>query len=325
VNADFRGQNYSLDNSSIVFNAPGLHIFPGQTTPYPAEIHIHMTATSSPQRGITIVVPASHLVDPASHPGQAYFSATSATGTTTAPVLSTIIPQDAKLLMYRGPDIRGRTAATPNTAACAADSMERMFLLVLDTAFILATDLYRIPSIGAKNSTDPRDLPALGIAPSTPNIARNRLLRCITIAYPGIVAKASDIPILEPVSTELECKPLRVVDGRDVVDDSAGKSIDLATLLGYKDVSGAAAAPGTITNMGLAASVLLFIGTVVGLFIADFFIDFIWRFCFEDSEALRAWEPLKIWIFLLIALVTARSPTVDAWTKIKAMFFGDDQ
>lgn len=306
VGADFRGQRYSLEE--VIFHTPGLHVFPGQTAVYPAELHIHMRTFSAPQRGITVVVPVSHLVDP-SQPGQAYFAAAAAQPDPagTRPVLTSLLPPGTPLLIYRGPDIRGRTADTPTTDQCAADAGKRDFVLVLDVAFIRAMDLERIPREGSL-STDPRDLPAPGIAP-TETLLRDRIVRTMTLAKPGLPAVFKDTPAPTPQeTTEMECKPVTVVNGRDVIDMN-GKAVDLAKLLGF-DVSGGPASGEASSgggNTDLAHKVLLFFGTAIGLLIADALINaLVWKTCFLESNGfLEAWEPLKIWVYLGIALGAA--------------------
>lgn len=307
VGADFRGQRYSLEE--VVFHAPGLHVFPGQTAVYPAELHIHMRTFSAPQRGVTVVVPVSHLVNP-SQPGQAYFAACAAQPDPAAqrPSLTSLLPPGADLLIYRGPDIRGRTADSPTTDQCASDAAKREFVLVLDVAFIRATDLERIPREGSL-STDPRDLPAPGVAP-TEKLLRDRILRTTTIARPGLTATVSDAsgaPAPSP-AMELQCNPVSVVNGRDVVTVS-GKPLDLAQLLGF-DVSGGPASGegmgGTGVNSALVQGTLTFFGTMIGILIADAIINYIvWETCFQKSTLLSQWEPLKIWVYLTIALGAA--------------------
>ena len=304
VGADYRGQRYSLEE--VIFHTPGLHVFPGQTDVYPAEVHIHLKTFSAPQRALTVVVPASHKIPVG--PEQSYFAATgSGAATTSPPVLTTLLPAAADLVIYRGPDPRGRTSDTPTPdAQCAPDALQRDFALVLHTASIRATDLERIPREGSA-STDPRDLPAPGVAPSQV-VPRDRLLRCVTLAQPGLVSTTADIVIpATPTKVDVECKPIKVVGGRDVVDVS-GQQVDLAVLLGFKDASGAQPPSTAQTTTTFAQSALVFIGTVIGLLIADWIMSFLWTRCFTDTDPsgrLLAWEPIKIVVFFSIALAAA--------------------
>lgn len=301
IGADYRGQRYSLEE--VIFHTPGLHVFPGQTDVYPAEVHIHLKTFSAPVRALTIVVPASHKIPVG--PEQDYFAATgSGAATTSPPVLTTLLPANADLLIYRGPDARGRTGDVPvPDAQCAPDAMARDFALVLHTAYIRATDLERIPREGSK-STDPRDLPAPGVTPSQ-TVPRDRLLRCVTLAQPGLVSTTADVVIpATPTKIDVECKPIKVVGGRDVVDVS-GQKVDLAVLLGFKDASGAPAPSAAQSTSTFAQSALVFVGTVAGLLIADWIMGYIWKSCFTDTDPagrLLAWEPIKVVVFFSIAL-----------------------
>lgn len=306
VGADYRGQRYSLEQ--VVFHTPGLHIFPGQSDVYPAELHVHMQTFTAPQRALTIVIPVSHKIPPG--PGQDYFAAMSKkpSADVARPLLTSILPASAKLLIYRAPDVRGRTADVPvNDITCAPDAMHRDFVLVLDVASIRATDLERIPREGSR-STDPRHLPAPGVQASQ-TIPRDRILRCVTLADPGLVSTIADAPLpTEPARMEMECKPIKVVNGRDVVDVS-GRPVDIAKLLGF-DISGGPSSGESAgfsgSNAGFAQAALMFIGTAIGLLFADWVTSKIWGICFNESNGrLFTWEPLKLIFFLSICMTAA--------------------
>ena len=302
VGADYRGQRYTIEEA--VFHTPGLHIFPGQKEVYPAEYHIHMRTMKDPIRYITVVIPVSHLVTGAGT-STAYFKAMRAKPdpAATRPTLDAILtPIGAgATLQYMGPDIRGRTDVT-NTSACSS-SQERQFILVLTPCHIRATDLERIPREGSL-STDPRDLPAPGVAPKSA-VPSDRLLRSVIYAVPGIletVATPTPAPSPSKPSTELECKPVKVVNGRDVIDVE-GKAVDVKSLLGISEVS-ATHEQSYVTDLGKPAT--MFIGTLAGLLLADWLIyTFIWASFFNGSDRLAQWEPLKIWTFLTISLAAA--------------------
>jgi len=314
VGADYRGQRYSLEE--VVFHVPGLHVFPGQTAVFPAELHIHMKTFSAPSRAITVVLPVSHLVTP-NDATAAYFAAAAAQPDPAkgAPPLTSLLVPGTDILIYRGPDIRGRTADVPEPAGqCAADALQREFLLVLNPAFIRATDLERIPREGSL-STDPRDLPAPGVA-ATQAVPRDRLLRNVTLARPGLAPVLVDDPAPPQSPTkELECKPLKVVNGRDVIDIS-GRAVDLAKLLGF-DVSGGASsgqAGSSGSSASMAQSAMMFIGTFIGLLIADWILGNVWTICFHSSDRLTTWEPFKAIFFLSIAFAAAGySTTIFSW------------
>ena len=102
----------------------------------------------------------------------------------------------------------------------------------------------------------------------------------------------------------MECKPVKVVNGRDVIDVS-GQAVDIMTLLG---ISGETVDPVNLPGTGLAAytkHATMFIGTMLGLLFADLIIGSLWSFFFHDSTRLNQWEPIKLWIFLGISLGAA--------------------
>ena len=301
VGADYRGQQYNLDE--VIFHAPGLHVFPGMTSPYPAELHIHMETAPNvvPKRSITVVVPASHLID---GPGEAYFAATQAQPDPAAvrPTLASAIAPVSDVLQIRGPDLRGRTAANPTTEACTSLD-EHTFLLVLTVSHIRAADLDRIYTQGSL-STDPRDLPASPM-PLAKKVSADRLLRITTRASPGIGSGSGTGSVVKgPTAAtgvkELECKPVKVVNGRDVIDED-GVPLDVYKLLG---ISGETLSDGTdtsVTVMAAGSYILTFLGLLFGLLIADAICtSFVWKWWFLPGTIVE--EPAKIWLFLFIAL-----------------------
>lgn len=308
IGADYRGQRYSLEEA--VFHTPGLHVFPGQSEVYPAEYHVHMRTFSAPQRSLTLVIPVSHLLTAATGT-QDYFAAMAAKPdpSVTRPTLSTLLTAGTQILQYQGSDIRGRTADNPTPDDTCSSTAERQFLLVLQPVAIRAADLERIPREGSM-STDPRNLPAPGVAP-TKTVSRDRLLRVSVLATPGILgATVSDAPlsVSAPATKEVECRPLKVVDGRDVVDIS-GEAVDIWTLLGLRKggfglgaTKTAAATESSAVFIG--SMLLMFIGTILGLVIASWIFGYVWGFFFESSGGrLEQWEPLKLVFFLIIATI----------------------
>jgi hypothetical protein len=298
VGAEYRGQQYNLDE--VIFQTPGIHIFPGMTSPYPAELHVHMETAPNvvPQRSITIVVPASHLID---GPGEAYFAAAQAQPDPAAvrPTLASAIAPVSDVLQIRGPDLRGRTAANPTTEACTSLD-EHIFLFVLTVSHIRAADLDRIYTQGSL-STDKRDLPADPL-PLGKKVSADRLLRISTRASPGIRSGSGSGSggITTTGDKELECKPVKVVNGRDVIDEN-GAPLDVYKLLG---ISGETLPDGSDTSatvMAAGSYILTFLGLLFGLLIADAICtSFVWKWWFLPGTIVE--EPAKIWLFLFIAL-----------------------
>jgi len=305
VGADYRGQRYSYDEA--IFHTPGLHIFPGQTEPYPAEYHILLETFAQPRRAITLVIPVSHRVKGA---GVDYFAACAAQPdpAATRPTLSTLLTPGAPIVAYRGPDLRGRTADSPTPETCTTGE-ERQILLVLSPVQIRASDLERIPREGSL-STDPRDLPALGVAPTTA-VTRDRLARTAVYCTPGIKGAAASFEVEpEPTPTkQLACSPIRTVGNQNVVDIS-GQKVEVGALLG----PAAAATPSSRGDAVQRDSITkalrhagIFLATLFGLLIADWLVSKLWGIFMKSSTPgqLEKWEKLKIVYILSIALGAA--------------------
>lgn len=241
VAVDYRGQRYTL--LEAIFQTPGLHVFPGQTDVYPAEYHLHCQTFAAPQRKLVIVVPVSHKVTGA---GVDYFAAIRAQPDPAAPrpTLLSLFAGASTIdtVQFLGADILGRTSETPTPEEqCAPAAMETMMALVLRPCQIRAVDLERIPREGSL-STDPRDLPVQPRLKSSVTVSRAQLLAVAVLSRPGL--QIAGFKALTDTSggsrTELECYPLEVQDGKDVIvtDKTA---IPLSQLLGFggpTDVSG---------------------------------------------------------------------------------------
>jgi len=299
VGADYRGQRYAYEEA--IFHAPGMHIFPGQKDVYPAEYHIHMKTTAAPFRFLTLVIPASHLV-PVAGKGIAYFAACRQTPTGgNRPTLDTLLTE-GQILQYFGPDVRGRTEANPTPANTCNSSDERQFLLVLNVASIRAADLYRIPREGSLSERR-EDWPAPGVR-AKKAMPSDRLLKAAVLANPGIFVPKKTVRSTKSSSTtELECKPVEVVNGRDVINKD-GKTVDIKKLLGL-DTADEANAKVAAANMGYAHSAVTFFSTLLGLLLADWILGKLWPLYFSGPmDRLSQWEPFKIWVFLFISLGT---------------------
>jgi hypothetical protein len=302
VGAEYRGQQYSLIET--IFHTPGLHIFPGQSAVYPAEYHIHMKTMVAPFRFLTMVIPVSHLVN--TGPGQDYFAATSAAvSNTPKPTLDTLLLPGTDVIQYQGPDIRGRTADIMDPEANCTSVAEWQFLLVLNVAQIRAMDLERIPREGSL-STNPRDLPAPGVTP-TRAVTRDRLKRNAVLAVKGIIG-SGDLATSGQASgapTEMTCKPLKVVNGRDVIDVS-GKAVDLLTMLTGTAPDPGSSDTGPSSNLVVGRAILMFFCVMAGMLFIDWLATkFMWGAVFSPSLQLEHWEPLKLIFFVTTAAVAA--------------------
>jgi hypothetical protein len=170
-----------------------------------------MKTFTAPIRQITIVFPVSHLVSTGA--GLPYFAAAAAQLNPATvgqnPTLATLFTPGVQMIQYQGPDIRGRTAVSPEPLNPNVIT-ERQFLLMLQPLQIRASDLERIPREGSL-SINPVDLPEMGVAPAK-TVLRNRVIGYSVLATPGVGSVGSTA---DPSSNqiELECKPLKVVDG----------------------------------------------------------------------------------------------------------------
>ena len=310
VSADYRGQRYSYDEA--ILHVPGLHIFPGRSATYSGEYHIHLRTFTAPVRYLTLVIP---IMQDVSGTTNAYFAAMKAQPdpAATRPTLLTLINAlgSSSIIQYQGPDIRGRTRDSPTTPECTSIN-ERQFLLVLNPATMRPMDFERIPREGSL-SADPRDLPMPGIQPVEKTVSRNRLVNSAVLATPGFLFdKVAETVEGFSTQTELECKPLKVVEGRNMVDIS-GKSVDIKTLLGLNSDAAATSTQGGISvdSLRLISAVFMSCGLIFGVLFADLLSFYIWRFVFDDSALLRQWEPLKFWIFLI--MFGASGYLMDLW------------
>lgn len=311
IGLDYRGQRYMFEEA--IFHTPGLHVFPGEKEVFPAEYHLHFKTLTAPLRGVSIIVPVSHRVTGI---GADYFAAISRQPDPAAqrPTLVSILTPGTDILQYLGTDIRGRTEETPTPASCG-DTYERQFLMVLRPCAIYASDLERIPREGSL-STNPRDLPAPGVK-NKQHMPIDRVKRTLVLAQPGILGgetmSANDgIGFNTGGTSEVVCKPVKVVDGRDVVDVN-GESVDIMKLLGLGSDTGTGianqstedAAQSLLTFARKFMASIIFFGA---LLIAEKIIGVtLWRLFFQvpadGVKYLFETAPIKIWFFAVIAFV----------------------
>jgi hypothetical protein len=305
VAVDYRGQRYTL--LEAVFQTPGLHVFPGQTDVYPAEYHLHFQTFSAPQRKLVLVVPVSHKVTGV---GSEYFAAIRAQPdpAATRPTLLSLFAGATTIdtVQFRGADLLGRTSETPTQAEqCGVDAMDTMMALVLRPCQIRAADLERIPREGSL-STDPRDLPVQPrLKPST-TVSRAQLLAVAVLARPGLQlpggvksATLKDTSGGSSPGSELECYPLEVQGGKDViVTDTA--TIPLSQLLGFGGgtagsggavrggllgiITGKGAPPSDQEKQEIARTIALFASPLLTLFLSIASWMFFSRVIFDPTS-----------------------------------------
>jgi hypothetical protein len=202
--------------------------------------------------------------------------------------------------------------------------MERQFLLMWRVTGIRASDLERIPREGSL-STDPRDLPAPGVKPIVKQLSRERLLATTMFAAPGILGSepssgASFGGVVATGPTELACKPLKVVNGRDVVDVS-GQWMDITSLLSGSSKGGLF---GAAQSQQLGASdakketdkfmryLRYSAGAIIGIAIANTIASLLWSSAFDRTEAFGQSNELKYAFYIILFFtIMAGSDAID--------------
>jgi hypothetical protein len=186
--------------------------------------------------------------------------------------------------------------------------------LVLRPCQIRATDLERIPREGSL-STDPRDLPVQPRLKPTATVARTALLAAAVLARPGLKTGPDIAKVAEPTTppaAELECYPLEVKDGKDVIvtDGSGGGVISLAALLGLRGGLGATKEEKAQT-LGVSPDVIQAIGAAVAALISALWTIVIWRagrmLLFRYTPELKDFTTL--FYILLFAVMAASGAT----------------
>ena len=313
IGLDYRGQRYMFEEA--IFHTPGLHVFPGEKEVFPAEYHLHFKTLSAPMRGVSIIIPVSHRVTGI---GADYFAAISRQPDPAAqrPTLASILTPGTDVLQYQATEIRGRTEETPNPTSCS-DSYERQFLMVLRPCAIYASDLERIPREGSL-STNPTDLPAPGVK-NKQHMPIDRVKRTMVLARPGILGgeamSATDgIGMNTGGTQEVVCKPVKVVDGRDVVDVN-GQNVDIMKLLGLGTDAGMDTGIASQSADDAAQSLLSFARKFMAglvffgaLLLADLIVGkTLWRLFFtvpaDGVKYLFETAPIKIWFFAVLAFL----------------------
>jgi hypothetical protein len=283
ISADFRGQRYNFVEA--IFHVKGLHIFPGRTSPYAAEYHIHMKTLIKPERSLTIVIPVYMVSD--NEVGHPYFAACRAVVDSTAkrPTLASLIPYGSDVVQYQGPDLRGRTKIQPTNDTCTNLTYDRQYLLVMTPVGVNPSECELIPREGSF-SADPRDLPETGVEPTQTSIPRAQILKQVVLARPGIIdlrpaATPACPTVSSPGSPDSPDSP-GSPDPDEIQPSDDSTSSNGSELLGYIE------------------GILCAFGIVIGVIIIDFLSGFFWSHLFT-GDAVKAWIPMKA--FIIVASV----------------------
>jgi len=267
--ATYRGQRYtSID---FIFHTPGLHVFPGQKTPYPCEYHIHMATYSKPNRFITIVIPIVYF-DSNTPPANPYFTACKAPqDASIKPSLATLIPYGSPIIQYQGPDLRGRTKMNPTNADCPDLTTDFEILMVVKPVYITHEDSDRINRGGYTGGNVEANQPVLGVTPLE-KMPRTKILNQIVLAVPGIIDP--NAPLTSPASTTTTQITKTVAEVDIDVYESVNTSIE---------------------------RFLFPIGIFFGFIIIDFISGYLWTTLFI-GDAVKAWLPIKVLVIALCCI-----------------------
>jgi len=288
ITADYRGQLYSYDEA--ILHVPGIHVFPGQSAPYSAEYHIHME-TIHPKRYLTLVIPIKQIVAGTRDisgrdiSGNPYFTACKAQPDAAAvrPTLASILPYDSDLIQYVGPEIRGRSS----TQGTGDTTYEHAYLLVLTPIYIRAFDLERIPREGSASS-DPRDLPAPGVAP-TAKIEPKILATKVKFSPRGLINPNPYIPSVPVCPAPI---PKETPEPEPVVRQGGG------------------------TGFYVGISLVFTLGFYLGVMLMDWVLGFMFWQTFFTGIRVTSWEPLKA--FYIAAIVIS----CILWYDQALVYFG---
>jgi hypothetical protein len=164
---------------------------------------------------------------------------------------------------------------------------------------IRASDLERIPREGSL-STNPVDLPDVGVSPQK-TVLRNRMIGYAVLATPGVPTglkgPAQSDSSANPV--ELECRPLKVVAGKDYIIHDANAS-SVKSGFGSKTPSTVASAvdqqqPPQPLDIMIHCITVIFCTMLV----MQFFYTVPFRFCFQpESPEFRG----TLWIGVFLSL-----------------------
>lgn len=212
------------------------------------------------------------------------------------------------MIQYQGPDIRGRTAASP-APINPTDTQDRQFLLMLKPLTIRASDLERIPREGSL-SINPVDLPAIGIAPAK-TVLRNRVISQTVLATPGVATGiiAAPATVGPNPQIELECKPLVTMNGANyIIHDASGAAAGSGLgarnpMGGPKNPSEGGPPPIDPTIVGVFCIAIL-----AGVLFWVFIFDLWYKSVYISSTALKT-TPLIMKIMGLGIVITVMSTT----------------
>ena len=268
----------------------GAHRLPGRAEPCKAELTCYFQSTRDFSQHVCLALP----VDIGSGAAGRYFE-TLGTFKTGRPVLSAIVPSDATFLLYRGADLRGRSAKS-NVPNAFCDPVKRItsYYVCLKPIFMSNAEYTRLVTrAGANLQGPPR--------PLTP-VVNSRLVSLTTRvkgisiggAKPFSVGEAGGGTLGGPGYPTKSMKCYRVDPTRDIVKDRVyiggkGAPTNLKT-----ELAGGDETPGILPG-DIQSFLSGWLGFVIALILAAFLFVFIFSRVFNNyDEAQLLYEPNPI-------------------------------
>jgi hypothetical protein len=192
----------------------GAHLLPGRTEPCKAELACYFQSTKDFSVHVCLSLP----IDIGTGTAGTYFK-TLGTLQAGRPTLSSIVPKDAKYLLYRGADLRGRSAGN-NYPASFCDPVKRVtaYYVCLTPIFMANVDYTRLVARASAVSGGLKG-PAKPMTPVVASrlISLTTLVKGISITAPGPIG-AGNTPSGPGYPTKA-MKCYRLNPGQDIVKD----------------------------------------------------------------------------------------------------------
>jgi len=269
------GARYNLIATYLCF--PGLHRLYGHQVVCDAELVVEFRHVSELGKYASLSVPLTKDAV-----GSAYFH-TLGQITSSRPVLSSLIPEDSKILSYPGPSIDGRSALDlrPNSV-CAPIARPTNWYVVLDPVEISFADFDRLYGLCDKSILKGPPKPLADISAA-------RAARLLTIiAEITLEGSESLQPADEGGKSTSALKCYRIDPETDIENDKVyigGKTKKKTTLQKEleraAELSGDTPDDGTIKPGDIERIVGIILGVTIGIILCAFIAFFIWRGTFS--------------------------------------------
>jgi hypothetical protein len=279
------GIMYNL--AETVLMIAGAHRLPGRSDPCAAELALYFKSTRDFSQIACLTLP----IDIGTGGANKYFE-TLGTLKTGRPRVSSIVPADASYLLYRGADLRGRSANSKVPSEfCDPVKSIVTFYVCLTPIFMTNKDYQRFVARGGWNRVGPP-------SPLTP-VVNSRLVELTTIVKGIQLGAAKPLaagggtsggPLGGPGYPVKSMKCYRVDPNRDIVKDRVyvgGKGKPTSLEKELKAEEGEGLMPGDVQGF-----LSRFIGIALAIIIAAFAFVFIFNNIFVNyAEAQHLYEP----------------------------------